>query len=430
MNSVYLSFLGLGSKQPSGDYLYNPAEYELNGKRSSKTEFVQVAEIEILGADDFDKFIIISTKRSFQAHFSNLKTQLNARSAENILPLIIEEEMSAEHQWKWFEEILNYINAGDKLTVDLTHGYRSVPIIFSTAINFLQKSKNIGLKAVYYGVYEKVKDLGYAPIIDMKDFYVINEWADAVSRLVEEADVRKIASVVKTTPEFQVAELNDDKIIRAFDDLTNAIRNVDINNIGIKANAALKLLKEKEQDASSTGKILLQLVIEKFASLTAEKPVSVKYDNTYFKNQLEIIRLLLEHKLFMQAFTVMRELIGSIGLIEMGTANMMSNKGRKQRKKADVFINMVQIDEKDWNFSGDQLNIHQKMKPYYEKLKRMGVEKKLRDFSAELINYRNGFDHAWTMNHKAYENIKQKGDMFFKKLKTVHQILVKDGVLV
>ena len=52
-NSVYLSFLGLGSKQPSGDYLYNPTVYSLNGKRSGETEFVQVAEIEILGADNF-----------------------------------------------------------------------------------------------------------------------------------------------------------------------------------------------------------------------------------------------------------------------------------------------------------------------------------------------------------------------------------------
>lgn len=82
LNSVYLSFLGLGSKQPSGDYQYNPTVYELSGKRSGKTEFVQVAEIEILGADNFDKFIIISTQRSFQAHFSNLKTQLIAKGAE------------------------------------------------------------------------------------------------------------------------------------------------------------------------------------------------------------------------------------------------------------------------------------------------------------------------------------------------------------
>lgn len=59
----------------------------------------------------------------------------------------------------------------------------------------------------------------------------------------------------------------------------------------------------------------------------------------------------------------------------------------------------------------------------------MGVEKKLRDFSSELIKYRNGFDHAWTMNHEAYEDIMEKGDIFFRKLKTVHQLLVENRVL-
>jgi CRISPR-associated DxTHG motif protein len=191
MAKVYLSFLGLGFKNhKTGQYKYDSTIYELNGKKSKETEFVQVAEIGILGVSNFDKIMIVVTQKSYNAHFNNIKHQLCELGANNIISLIIEENMSASGQWKWFEQILEHIYYDDELTIDLTHGYRSIPIVFSTAVNFLQKAKNITLKAVYYGAYEKNKKL--VPIIDMKDFYIINEWAEAVSRLVEDADARKL----------------------------------------------------------------------------------------------------------------------------------------------------------------------------------------------------------------------------------------------
>jgi len=429
MSRVYISFLGLGTKQPSGNYAYNQAVYELNGEKSTETEFVQVAEIENIGTEYFDRLLIVATERSYDLHFENLKEQLCKIGVRDVIPLIINEDMSATNQWKWFEQILDCIEKDDELTVDLTHGYRSTPIVFSTAINFLQKARGVKLNAVYYGAYEKIKDLGYAPLVDMKDFYIINEWAEAVSRLVEDADARKMAEVAEKTPEFQVGELNDERIINAFADLTNTIRNVDINNVAEKADTAIGLINEKEKEASLTGKVLLKLVVDKFTSLASDGPISGKYDKSYFLLQLEIIKLLLEHKLFMQAYTVMREFIGSIGLIEIEKANILTGEGRRQRRKADVFANMLRVDEKKWKFKDEQKIYLEKLLPYYKKLKSIGVETILRDFSAKLIVYRNGFDHAWTSKPEAYADIEQKGREFFQNLNKVVCLLEKNKIL-
>ncbi len=151
----------------------------------------------------------------------------------------------------------------------------------------------ISKNSVYYGVYEKARQLGYAPIIDMKDFYLINEWADAVGRLVEDADARKMAEVAERTADFQAGELNDESVIRTFDDLTNTIRNVDVNNVAKKADAAVRLIREKERRASATGKILLNLVIDKFVRFAFETPSDNRYDKNYFLVQIELVRLLL-----------------------------------------------------------------------------------------------------------------------------------------
>ncbi len=432
MAKVYLSFLGLGQKQADGKAKYSETIYRLKQVKSSPTNFIQQAEIEIIGAEYFDKVMIVATGKSSRENFEDLKDRLEKSGVKNVFELRIEEEMSPENQWKWFEKILKSIEPGDHLTVDLTHGFRSIPIIFSTAINFLQKSRGIILEAAYYGAFDQRKD-GITPIIDMKDFYVINEWADAVSSLVEDANARKMALAAQRTADFQAGELNDEAVIRAFRNLTDTVRNVDVNNVPEKAREAINLLEEKKRHASETGRILIDLVIDKFTSVAADEPLSGKYDRQYFEFQLEIIKLLLEHELYMQAYTAMREFIGSIGMIEIAKAKVSSSKGRSSRfRHAEVFVNMMKIAEKKWNFqkqNKDTEDVKDKLMPYFEKLKQIGVEPLLRSFVEDLADYRNGFDHAWTCRKEAYPDIREKGEGFLKNLEKVVQLLQEHKIL-
>jgi CRISPR-associated Csx2 family protein len=431
MRRVYLSFLGLGSDKEDGTKGYIPAFYELNGNKSIETEFVQVAEFEILvkqvGNERFDKMIIVATQKSYDANFLKLKGLLENLGAINITSIIISEDMSGEGQWKWFEEILTHIDRGDRITVDITHGYRAIPIVFSTAINFLQKAKNISIDGVFYGAFDKNRHL--TPIVDMKEFYLINDWAEAVSRLVEDADARKIAQLSKRTPEFQVGELNDPQIIKAIEELTNAIRNVDVQTVGEKAETAIKQVQDKVLHASLTGKILLDLVREKFIPLSLGKPVSEKYDQDYFKIQLEIIRLLLEHRLYMQAYTAMIEVIGSLGLIQVEKARVGTAEGRRSRRVADVFRNMVHHDQAKWNFDAQSSTHKDELLPFYEKLKNFEILSILKGFIRELSVYRNGFDHAWTTKSSKETNFDEKGKGFLLKLEEVIRMLIENKIL-
>lgn len=431
MSRVYLSFLGLGSDKGGGKKGYTPAAYELDGAGSRQTEFVQVAEHEILvnklGLGRFDKTIIVATATSHDLHFERLKGELKAIGPVNIVPVIIDEDMSSAGQWKWFETILAHIDQGDRLTVDLTHGYRAIPIVFSTAINLLQKTKNVILDGLYYAAFDK--DPKHPPIVDMKDFCIVNEWAEAVSRLVEDADARKMGKVAEMTPGFQAGELNDPDLVKAFETLTDAIRNVDIHNVADKADHALRMVRQKEATASLTGRTLLGLVLDKFTCLVTGEPVSGRYDRAYFQTQLEIIRLLLKHRLFMQAYTVMREFVASIGLIKVDKARVGCSAGRDCRYRfAEVFVNMLKVSEGEWDFK-ERTEDKETLLPYYLELKRIGVEGLLRDFTRELVDYRNGFDHAWTSKASAKDDIEEKGDRFFERLEAVFRMLIEKGIL-
>jgi hypothetical protein len=350
MRKVYLSFLGLGAHDKEKDrHDYRPAVYELDGRRATETRFVQAAEMELLGGAAFHLVLIVATQKSYDLHFESLRQEMRKHGADPVL-LVLDEDFSAQGQWAWFESILNHVELQDRLTVDLTHGYRAIPIVFSTAINFLQKSRGISLDAVYYGAYDSNRKL--SPIVDMKDFYVVNEWAEAVSRLVDDADARKLAEVADQSSDFQAGELNDKELITALDDLTNAVRNVEVNTVAERANKALALVEQRREGASVTGKLLLGLVVDKFTALSTQTPVSGRYDADYFQVQLAIARLLLEHRLYMQAFTVMRESIGSLALIPRHGLRMTNADGRRSRTRyGDVFIQMMYWSREEWKFS-------------------------------------------------------------------------------
>lgn len=427
MRKVYLSFLGLGITEGDKVKGYEPARYTLKGEGPVVTRFVQVAEIKLLGPRRFDEIVIVTTQKAKSFHFLDLQTELASLGAKSVSCAIIEEDMSSEGQWSWFEKILEHIQPQDNLTIDLTHGYRAIPIIFSTAIHFMQRAKGISVEHVFYGAYDKDRKL--TPIIDMRDFYLINEWAEGVSRLIDDADARKLALLPAQTQIFQAGELNDRDLLESLDDLTNRIRNVDMHTVGAAAAKTLSLVRGREQQASAVGRILLRLVSEKYAPLADECDPIGRYDGKYFAGQLAFIGLLLEHKLYMQAFTAMREVVGSLGLIENPKANTCSANGKKQRRKAEVFINMYQYDEDKWSFSGDTEKLRHGLMPFYKKLKDCGLDMTIRSFFKHLLDYRNDFDHGWTQPKASREDIAKNGVLFYNHLSTIISELKNRGIL-
>jgi hypothetical protein len=418
MRKIYIAFLGKG--QQNG---YSEAVYELNGKKASRTRFVQAAEIELYGINYFDKVIIVATEASKKSSYKGIIDALNTINFDTdiVTPLIISEDMSSEGQWKWFEQILQHIEHGDELTVDLTHGYRSIPIVLSTAIYFLQKARAIRLNAVYYGAYEQNREI--TPIVDMKDFYLINEWAEGVSRLVEDADARKIAMLSNESKSFKISSLNDPVLINALKELTDFIRNVDVHHIPERAQNTIQLIQSREKEISQTERILLRLIIEKFDSLASPIPVS-GYTHKYFAVQLEIIRLLLDHHLYMQAFTVMREFVGSIGLIQE-RKSIFSSDGKTLRWKAELFIRMMMNEKENWKFSEAEQQTIEKILPLYNQFDANGIAERLRGFANELASYRNGFDHAWTSKNADLQDIGEKGYQYYRKLRLVIDSLIE-----
>jgi CRISPR-associated Csx2 family protein len=433
MAHVFISFLGIGklNKTPG----YDRAEYAWTEKTSQTIPccFAQTAILAALEAsenqnDAVDRVVLFCTRESYDKHFEKLEDEFKRHLKQMpkiIIPDLVPTDMTTDNQWGWFEQLLDNVDVGDRLIMDFTHGMRAVPIIFSSAIGFLTRAKNITLEHALYAWYDQNRQDGEPhPIVDMKDFYVINDWAESVSRLTEDADARKLGEMAKQSRVDALAPLADEDLIAAFQEMTDCIRNVDVNNVSQKVNEALAYVQQSRTKVGGSARLMLDLVWEKFCALATDYPPSGRYDQPYFETQIKIIEVLMEHRLFMQAFTVMRELVGAIGMAGVGgkyaRKKMATSDGRDYRKRfGEVFVNMMQFSEDEWKFSGFAEDNRLKLMPWFEKLQKAGIEPQLREIVDEMVKIRNGFDHAWTSKNAAFPDIEKKGNEYLTLLHNV-----------
>ena len=93
--------------------------------------------------------------------------------------------------------IAERLKDGDQIYLDITHSFRSIPFFVLALINYIQTLKNVRLKTMYYGMLDVIHELGYAPIVDLKQIVEINQWSDAVSSFIRYGDGYELAEIIK-----------------------------------------------------------------------------------------------------------------------------------------------------------------------------------------------------------------------------------------
>jgi len=409
---VFISFLGLGN--PKKDIPYDPVMYYFgnrhNGTKNVST-FVQSAELELYpNILYFDKFILLATKTSSQ-NITKLKDEIASKGIvieeekfDTTINDISDELTNPDAAWDWFGRLQSKIESYDEIVWDVTHGFRIIPIVFSAAIGYLKRAKNITIVSVLYGAYVSPNEgkIESYPIVDIRDFYTITDWAEGVGRLVDEADAGFLLKIAENEKSGGFVGLNDKKLLENIAKLTKSVRNVELQNIETNAKVALDAIQQRMKTTQTLEKQILEMIVDKFTPLISEAPANGRYSKDYLSLQIILIDLLAKHGLYMQCFTAMREWLGSLGLAILGEHNHSSrNKDEKARRYADVFVNMLQYDENKWDFIGNYLSMKDKLYPAYNSLKSLNNFTEIIALLKDMKTIRDGFDHGWTGKHIA-----------------------------
>lgn len=269
MAKVLLSFLGAGPLKKKEDLVkdattpenigeairaYRKAKYSLEGKIYENRTFVASA---IADHHKVDKIFMIGTPKSMWEEVYNTfynrsrpvdKTleQSEDKASEDIWFEIQEHSQATDHnsplEVPHKEEIekemgggskvvlIKYgitedeirenitrilqleqcLQPGDELIVDITHAFRSLPLLIMSLLVYLKNvsSKNIKISHIYYGMNEVSGEMGnVSPIVDLKTMLELQDWIIGAYSMKEYGNAYEIAGLLKT----QVPESSCDK---------------------------------------------------------------------------------------------------------------------------------------------------------------------------------------------------------------------------
>lgn len=311
---VFLSFLGLGK--------YEQTIYFFDQKKEAfyETSFVQEAILRYLisfQSSDVRPIIFITDEAD-----SNWEENEKNKGLKNTLSNIdvnfenckvkIASGRTEEEIWDVFNKVFDTIQEGDEIYFDITHGFRSLPMLAIVLLNYAKFLKNIRVCGIYYGAFdarELIEGKTWSPIWDLKSFSVIQDWTNAASLFLKTGNGLELSELVDEN-KYQILK----ESIRRFSKEILVNRGPDIlkGETSTNIKEGLKVLDFSEKDPL---KIILDKVKHHFD----------QYESNSIKNGLNAVKWCIDNGLIQQGATILEEFITTYALITIGKEDFLQD---------------------------------------------------------------------------------------------------------
>lgn len=320
---VLISFVGTGQIIETQTRQYRTATYKADGKEynfpfvsialkqhyeidsviligtpKSIWESVYLEFAKVNGKDiDEDYYLSLGTECEKKDHTSPLTIPDQKRIEDVLGPgskiILINYGLTQEELQQNEEKILSIdqlLRDGDELYVDITHSFRSLPLILLNTIIYLKEvsSKNVKIQKVVYGMLDVHRELGYAPIVELNNILEVNDWISGAHALKEYGNGYRIVELLKDD--------NNKQKLQSFSDLLNT------NYLaGIRSELGPVGTQLNYQAESPFAKKVLKPVMDSF-----RKSFQAESDSKY---QLSLAKWHFDHHNYGSAYLILQECI-------------------------------------------------------------------------------------------------------------------------
>jgi CRISPR-associated Csx2 family protein len=309
---VFISFLGTNN--------YTECIYSFNSDKSPVVTFVQSALINIFCSDwtENDKIYIFTTEEALE-NWKKLQSEWNVNTPfENVM---IKSGKNETEIWEIFQSMFKVMLEYDELYVDITHSFRSLPLLASSLLQYAKFLRHISVKAIYYGAFETLgnpRDIQNripnpndrnAPIFDLTAFSEIQDWAAAANDFIRFGNSSRLNQLTKDdiNPVLRLSEGKDE----VASNLKKLNDNIDKLSLNIKTNRGRNLVEGTELDnIVSILTSLKQDLITPLNPILDELKNSIK---SIFKgkgnreNLLVSVQWCIDKQLIQEGFTLLQE---------------------------------------------------------------------------------------------------------------------------
>ncbi|MFB8790759.1 MAG: TIGR02221 family CRISPR-associated protein [Potamolinea sp.] len=192
-----ISFLGL-NKYEDTTYL-NPL-----GSGEYKTPFFQEALVEFYKPETLYVLLTktvetVPPRGATETNWEALKKRLEGKV--DLQPVFnVPEAHSTADIWKLFEMLTNCLQEGDRVIFDITHSFRSLPVLALIAISYLRVVRSVKIEGLIYGAFEaKNKETNETPTFDLLPMVSLLEWTTATDQFIKTGNGQALASLLHSS---------------------------------------------------------------------------------------------------------------------------------------------------------------------------------------------------------------------------------------
>lgn len=383
--NLLMSFLGTGK--------YIPCYYEYNDKRSKLTRYIQTAIYEHISSYvDNLEVIIFCTKEAEEANWSGLQETFNEIAPQaKVKNVPIPSEQDEDATWTLFEKIMDEIQYGDRIFFDVTHSFRTNPIVSLIVLNYAKVVKGAKFGGLMYGWIEKLGRIPeiekinveerIAPIVDLTGMTNLLTWTNGADQFIRTGNASVLLEIVNQELKHKKDDKKSELINVKY--LINQLNTVGLCFETARANSLqteINKWKEKTEEIKHSENQHFRQLIPLID--TIEKKVE-NFSDDEIMNYYYMSKWCYDHGLIQQGLTILVESVITV-LCKLVKVDEF-NKDMRDVVSSSLNVYLDKKPEEEWQ--GDiefMKKVVKKIKPYREMLKPF---QKLRE-------YRNNINHA------------------------------------
>ncbi|MFA6808275.1 MAG: TM1812 family CRISPR-associated protein [Eubacteriales bacterium] len=327
--------------------------YKLNEK-DFETNQAPLALMQLLPEEKCpQRILVLCSERILNEQFDSFREEIQKNYRAQVVQdedgsiqvedLSIPDGVTTEELWQSIQVILKSVPVGCKLTIDLTHGYRSFQFLMFMAALYLRTLKNVQIEGVYYGMLEVSKgesqSISNSVLVDMSVLINMIEWFYAAKIFSETGQAKYISELLAPfgippvgikgpacSPYSQVQKLQ-----KAFMNMGAAYLQALPLEAGVESTMLLKLLEERlPQHLSANIPLPEELFgkvkefIEPFAMDNAKRnkdKSSITLNEEELKRQALMIDKYIEQGYVNHSIGLMREWMVSAAMFQINKRN-------------------------------------------------------------------------------------------------------------
>lgn len=297
---------------------------------------------------------------------------------------------SENELWEIFETISSSFDTNDEVVFDITHAFRSIPVLSFLIIAFLRETKNIKLKAIVYGAFEaQNRATKETPVFELTPFVELLDWMSATKQFKKSGDADFLVNLL-TKKGFNA-------LANKIDSISDGLKLLRPSQVMEGASQLSNELEKTKSNISGSSKPFVELV-ETVGN--RYKVFALTNKNERLKKELALAKWYFDNDMLVQSLILLREWLVSFVCVQLELSSFSRN---SRIRYAEPLLNGETV-----LINGNKFSIAT-----------IHGGKGLRKGWKTVIKLRNDLSHAgYVKNPKGYKKIKEE-------IKNTFEIYVK-----